>query len=120
MARRALVGAFLLGAVALAAVAAALALPPPGVRIVAGSMPGFPRANALRYPPHRLTAAARARLARRFAAIRVGDPAGPAVTAMGRIHELVADTPGNRCDFFDGGFVLCVFSGRVAANGYEE
>lgn len=99
--------------------AAAGALPPPNMRVVAGSMPGLPHANPLRYPVHAPTAAARRRLARRFAAIRVGAPAAPAVAVLGRIHEIVTYTPGNRCDFFDGRFVLCVYGGRVAAKGYE-
>ncbi len=38
---------------------------------------------------------------------------------MGQIHKVVGYSPGSRCDYFDGGFVLCV-SGRVAAKGYER
>jgi hypothetical protein len=105
---------------ALIAASAAFALAPPDVRIVAGSMPGFPHATPQRLPSHALTAAQRQRFTQRFARIRIGDAAAAAVLRMGRVHKVVHYTVGgNACDYFDGGFVLCITQPRVAAKGYE-
>jgi hypothetical protein len=93
---------------------------PPDARIVAGSMPGFPHAVAQRYGVRAVPAARRRTLVKRFAGIRIGAPGAGAVALLGRIHKVLHYTQaGNACDYFDGGFVLCIAGGRVAAKGYE-
>jgi hypothetical protein len=117
--------AILLAVLAVLAAAAALAgsasaTNPVDARIVAGFMPGFPHALPARFGKQTLTPARRRLLVAKFARIRIGGIAPPAVTSMGRIHKVLHYTQaGNLCDYFDGGFVLCVVSGKIAAKGYE-
>lgn len=112
----------LLAALAAAAVVAgsARATNPVDARIVAGFMPGFPHAIEQRFGKRPVTPARKRTLAARFVRVRVGDGAQPALTRLGRIHKVLHYTQGgNLCDYFDGGFVLCVVSGKIAAKGYE-
>jgi hypothetical protein len=40
---------------------------------------------------------------------------------MGHIHKIVHYGVGpNVSDYFDGGFVLCLWDGQVVAKGYEK
>jgi hypothetical protein len=104
---------------ALAFSGSSFALAPSDVRLVAGSMPGYPMALPQIYPEHQLTAARRKLLARRFAQIRIGGESASAISSMGHIHKTVGYGPGKNCDYFDGKFVLCVIEGRIVAKGFQ-
>jgi hypothetical protein len=115
---RSLVLVVAVGAAVLAATAGATN--PVDARIVAGFMPGYPHAIEQRFGRHPITAARKKVLAAQFNRVRIGDVAQPAVTRLGRVHKVLHYTQGgNLCDYFDGGFVLCVVSGKIAAKGYE-
>lgn len=107
------------GTVAAAVSVSAFALPPSDVRLVAGTMPGYPLALPQVLPEHQPTPARRRVLARRFAGIRIGSEATTAISSLGRIHKTIGYGPGKSCDYFDGRFVLCIIGSRVVAKGYQ-
>jgi hypothetical protein len=109
----------LAGLAAVSLSSAALALAPSDVRLVAGSMPGYPLALPQVYPEHAVSATRRRLLEQRFARLRIGGNASGAIALMGHIHKIVGYGPGKGCDYFDGKFVLCIVGSRVVAKGYE-
>lgn len=95
------------------------AIAPLDVRIIAGSMPGTP-GRTEKFPAHRLSTSDRTYYNAQFRSVKLREHAADAIAFMGRIHKIVHYSTGPfGCDYFDGGFVICIWNGRVAAKGYQ-
>ena len=99
-------------------------MPPPDVRVITGSMPGNPHAGTTglveNFGKQRITTSERRLLQSEFNRVRIGEEAGDAFLG-GRIYKIVHYGVGPyACDYWDGGFVLCIWNGHVAAKGYAR